>query len=292
MKTRFRCRPNRGGSRPIALAILAGLAASATLLAQPAPPAPPAPPATIQIFGSGTYLGVGVADIDSERARELKLKEERGVEITWVEQDSPAEKAGIQKGDVVLDYNGTRVEGIEQFVRLVKETPAGRTARITVSRGGSTQTLTATIATRQGKASARVFRGFDIPSVDVWIPDIPRAFTSWRSSMLGIEAEGVDGQRAEFFGVKEGVLVRSVAKGTPAEKAGLKAGDVVTKVDSKEVSTPRELSSALRAARSRQTLPLTVMRDKRETTVNVTLEERSGAGAPSRRVTRQEFEEF
>src|SRR5215470_668650 len=85
--------------------------------------------------GSTSYLGIGVVDIDTERAKTLNLKEERGVEIKSVTPDSPALKAGLKEGDVVLDFNGQRVEGTEQFQRLVREVPAGRQVRITVWRG-------------------------------------------------------------------------------------------------------------------------------------------------------------
>jgi serine protease Do len=133
-----------------------------------------------------------------------------------------------------------------------------------------------------------MFPNLEPPNVNVWIPDIPRAFTSWRSSMLGIEAETLDGQLAQYFGVKEGVLVRSVGKDSAAEKAGLKAGDVIVKVEGTEVSSPRELSSQMRAHRNRQTLPLTVMRERRETTVTVSLDS-DRSDTPSRRTTvRQE----
>ena len=89
----------------------------------------------------------------------------------------------------------------------------------------------------------------DIPRIeipDIRIPDVPRPVVSWRSSILGIEGESLDSQLADFFGVKEGVLVRSVVKGSAAEKAGLKAGDVIVRVDDTKVATPREVSSAVR----------------------------------------------
>ena len=92
-------------------------------------------------FVGGTYLGVNLAEIDANRAKELKLKEDYGVEITRVEENSPAEKAGVKPGDVVLEYNGQRVEGMEQFGRMVRETPPGREVKLTVSRNGATQTL-------------------------------------------------------------------------------------------------------------------------------------------------------
>jgi serine protease Do len=283
-----RTRLNRGGAA-VAVLALAGFGAAVPVFGQ----------ASTQqqlkmVLGGSTYLGVGVADIVSaERAKELNLKEARGVEITWVGEDTPAERAGVRKGDVVLEYNGTPVDGIEQFIRLVRETPAGRTVRIAVSRNGATQTLTATIETRKGKVISRdMFQGLEPPNMNVWIPDIPRAFTSWRSSMLGIEAETLDGQLAQYFGVKEGVLVRSVGKDTPAEKAGLKAGDVIIKADGEDISSPRELSSQVRSQRTKQTLPLTIMRERRESSVTVTLDQdRSRMETPSRRTTvrREEF---
>jgi S1-C subfamily serine protease len=232
----------------------------------------------------GSYLGVHASDIDGDRMRELKLKEERGVEIMSVEADSPAEKAGLQKGDVVLEYNGQRVEGTEQFVRMVRETPPGRTARLGVSRNGTMQTLTATIGRRKAKAPAQlseqISRLREMPQV--WIPDIPRAFTSWKSSMLGIEAESLSGQLAQYFGVTSGVLVRSVAEGSAAAKAGLKAGDVIVKVAGENTDSPRDISSAIRSQRPQRTFPLTAVRERKEISLSVTLDDEQG------RVTRRE----
>ena len=247
------------------IGLLAGLPATAQT---------PRTPIMIGLRG-GSYLGVNVKEIDTERARELKLRDEQGVEITSVEPDSPASKAGLAVGDVVQEYNGQRVEGLEQFIRLVRETPGGRQVKMAVSRGGASQTLTATLGTRK-----TAFRGSEddiriaIPRFEVPVlPDVPKAFMSWRSSMLGVEAESLEGQFAEYFGVKDGVLVRSVMKGSAAEKAGLKAGDVITKVDDTRVATPREVTSAVRSAKSKKTFPVTLMREKREQILSVTMDD-------------------
>lgn len=263
------------------------------ILAAQAPPEAPAPPEPVKVFAisGGTFLGVGVREVDAERSKALKLKEEYGVEVTIVETDSPAAKAGLKVNDVVLEYNGQRVEGTHQFVRFVRETPAGRTVKLLVSRGGATQTISATLATRKGRSFAygapmERFK-VEIPHID--IPDIPRAMMSWRSATLGVEAESLgDSQLAAYFGVKEGVLVRSVLKGTPAEKAGIKAGDVLLKVDDSKVSSPRDVTSAMRAshAASKKTIPVVVMRDKRETSLSVTLEDDKSEGAPTPRSQR------
>jgi serine protease Do len=256
---------------------------------QPAPPAPPAPPAArartaVRVARGVSYLGVGVAEITAERAKALNLKEEYGVEVTSVEKDSPAEKAGIKAGDVVLEYQGQRVEGTEQFIRLVHETPVGRPAKLVISRGGASQTLTATIASRR---SLEVFGPeggnfrFQMPQIPrIEIPDIPHANMSWRSSMLGVEVESVSSQLAEYFGVKQGVLVRSVIKDSAAEKAGLKAGDVILKVGDKKVATPSEVSAAVRSSTSK-TIPLTIMRNHQEMSLTATLEQApSGTRTP------------
>jgi serine protease Do len=237
------------------------------------------------VAGSGSYLGVGVADINAERVKALKLKEERGVEVTRVEDNSPASKAGLKVGDVVLDYNGQRVEGTAQFQRMVRETPADRQVRLLISRDGATQTVTAAVGQRkaiglQADVQAQVeqlqrayeARKQDLSQLRLQIPDTPRALMSWNSGALGVEAEAVSDQLAGYFGVKEGVLVRSVAKSSAAEKAGIKAGDVITKVGDTKVTTPSEVTKAIRDLGDKKTFPVTVVRDRKETSLSVTLE--------------------
>jgi len=253
-------------------------------------------PVVVWAMSGGSFLGVHATDVDAARAHDLKLKEERGVEITSVESGSPAERSGIQKNDVVLEFNGQRVEGTEQFVRLVRETPPGRQVKIGVWRGGAAQTVTATIGRRKAKTSKELLESLtgarEMPQLpQVWIPDIPRAFTTWKSSMLGVEAEGVEGQLASYFGVEEGVLVRSVAEGSAAGKAGVKAGDVIVKVDGKPVNSPRAVSMEVRALRPRRTFPLGIVREKREISVSVTLEEESENERKERRMTQREDED-
>jgi serine protease Do len=233
---------------------------------------------------SSTYVGVFLAEIDGERAKALKLRDEHGVEVTKVEEDSPAAKAGLKVGDVLLDYNGQRVEGIEQFRRFVRETPAGRDVKIGVSRDGNPQSMVVKIAARKMMASAiepmimTAPRAAELPEIRM-----PRGgMVFWSSSALGVEAEGLEGQLAQFFGVKEGVLVRSVSKGSAAEKAGLKAGDVIVKVDETSVSSPSELTRAVRSARSgtKKSFSVVVMREKKETSVTVPIDDEDRSEMP------------
>jgi serine protease Do len=234
-------------------------------------------------FSGGTYLGVSLAEIDANRAKELKLREDYGVEITRVEEGSPAEKAGVKPGDVVLEYNGQRVEGMEQFGRMVRETPPGREVKLTISRDGAPQTLTAMLTSRKVRGFSGSFpEGFVMPEIS--IPDIPQIYTTLRTARLGVEAESVGSQLAEYFGVKDGVLVRSVLDGTAAQKAGIKAGDVITRVDGTAVTSPSELSSAVRSASSKKTYSVELVRDRKPQTVSVTVEEGTDRSPRSRPV--------
>ena len=247
----------------------------------PEPPQPPSPPQAgdfnTNLFAGGTYLGVNLAEIDPNRAKELKLKEDYGVEITRVEGNSPAEKAGLKAGDVVLEYNGERVEGMEQFGRLVRETPPGREVKLTISRDGKTEKLAATVESRRSRFSMN-FPNVRVPQF--YMPDIPQIYTATRSARLGVEAEALGDQLAAYFGVKQGVLVRAVLDNTPAQKAGIKAGDVITKVDGAPVTAPGELSNAVRQASAKRTYSIEVMRDRKPVAVTVTVEDRSQGIVP------------
>ncbi len=223
---------------------------------------------------SRSYLGVHVAEVESARAKELKLKEERGVEIKKVEPDSPAEKAGLKESDVVLEYNGQRVEGTESFIRMVRETPVGRPAKILVSRDGNPQTLNATLGQRKTSTYTYTIPEIRMPPISI---DVPRPVIVTRTTRVGLETEALGGQLADFFGVKDGVLVRSVEKDSPAEKAGLKAGDIITKIDDEKVSRASDVSRALRTSADKKTAAVHVVRSKKEMTLNLELPDRAGS---------------
>ncbi len=266
------------------------MAQQATTSQSTSPPA--TPKAKIMLATSGSYLGVNVQEIDSDRAKALKLREEAGVEITSVKADSPAEKAGLKSGDAILQYNGQRVEGMEQFSRLVRETPAGREVKLEIWRNGTPQSLSVKLMAHPSMnmfssnfpaaAAPRAF-AFAAP-----MPDLPRSFMSWQSSMLGVEAESLDGQLAQYFGVKEGVLVRSVTTGSAAEKGGLKAGDVIIRVDDSKVSSPADVSNRIRSMQGKQ-VPIVVMRDRKEVTLTVTIDENHHAEWWQQDLSGQEF---
>ncbi|MGE5326672.1 MAG: PDZ domain-containing protein [Deltaproteobacteria bacterium] len=231
----------------------------------------------------GAWLGVSVADVTSEKAKELKLPGEYGAVVEEVNEDSPAARAGIKKGDVILQFAGEKVRSVAELRRLVRETPAGRTVAIEINRNGSTQNLSAKIAeTPEPKMFSHSeglegtepqFRVFKMPNVHIPSFDFNMMFTG--TPRLGISGEELTSQLAGYFGVwgGKGVLVREVKDGTPAQKAGLKAGDVITKVNDKAVASIEELRGALASdSKEKYSVTLTIVRDRKEQAVKVELE--------------------
>ena len=97
------------------------------------------------VMGGGSHLGVRLEDVGREDVARLKLSEERGALVKSVEGGSPADKAGMKAGDVIVRYHGESVMGASQLARLVRETPPGRTVPIEVVRDGAAQKVTATL---------------------------------------------------------------------------------------------------------------------------------------------------
>ncbi|MEI9971610.1 MAG: PDZ domain-containing protein [Ignavibacteriota bacterium] len=265
------------------------LAASLSAFGQTPAPSTRARSANNVTVGETPYLGVGGVDITADRARSLKLKEERGVEVTSVDAEGSAAKAGVKEGDVVLEFNGQKLEGWEHLKRLVRETPIHREVKILVWRNGGLQTLSTSIGARRetqidvgswgGQPPSSWVQPLPptVPMPPAAMPsmpgfDLPAFRTLMGTSSLGIvgEALGQESQLAEFFGVKEGVLVRQVNPDSAAAKAGMKAGDVITRVEDTAISTPQQIGGTLRQVRGKTSVSITVVRSRREMTLTVT----------------------
>ena len=234
--------------------------------------------------GTGAYLGVDISDITSDRLGALKLKEEQGVEITMVDQDAPAGKAGIKEHDVILTMNGTAIESGAQLRRMIHEMPAGRMVIFGISRDGQPMTIKVQLADRK-KTFVYVPKDkdfhFEIPPIPN-LPDfdMPTSVVVVHSSARsGLMVENITAQLGEFFGVKNGngVLVRSVEKGSRAEKAGFRAGDVIVRVNDQPVHDTSDFSHALRS-RNAGAVTVNVIRDKKEQNLSLPLPERKESG--------------
>lgn len=265
----------------------------------------------VVIFRSGgSWLGVQIADVDMDRGKELGLRDVHGAEVQSVVPGSPAEEAGIKEGDIITEYQGSRIEGVAQLTRLVRETPSGRTAHLEVWRNGASKDLSVQMKEREHDGDDD-----DLPgNVQVWTdgdgdgdghgfyfhtpappepPDVDLRYLDGLGDKLamlgvpggrprlGITVDSVGKQLADYFGVKQGggALVTSVGKGSPGESAGLKAGDVIVKVDDESVQDAGDLHMAMRQRRGKA-LTLTVVRERRETTLKVPEPPASDTPAP------------
>ncbi len=228
----------------------------------------------IPLFESGqSYLGVRIRDITASEVGNLQLPGESGVFIVRVEEDSPAAQADLQEGDVILEFGTFAVFSVRQFQRLVSETPLGRQVELVIMRQG--QRISKTVPLEEHKFSGHFdFRigGIELPPLrwpergGRWFqrePDRPR---------LGIQGETLTEQLGEVLGVPErkGVLLMEVVKDSPAQKAGLKAGDVINSVDGHPVQSVTDVTSNLKSG----PVELEIIRDKQKQNITVELETR------------------
>jgi len=235
--------------------------------------------------GPNSYLGVDIADITSDRMNALKLKEEKGVEVTMVDQDAPAGKAGIKEHDVIVSMNGTAVESGAQLRRMIHETPPGRVVTFGLSRDGQPLTVKVQLADKHKEFAFVPPRAgeFHVQVPDIHVPDVDipamHMIMVTSSARSGLTVENITPQLGEFFGVKNGngVLVRAVEKGSRAEKAGFRAGDVIVRINSQQVHDTSDFSHGVRD-RNGNSVNVGVMRDKKEQNLTLTLPSQKDSG--------------
>src|SRR5437667_1632195 len=233
-------------------------------------------------FGATSYLGVDITDVSADRLSALKLKEERGVEVTMVDQDAPAGKAGLREHDVILTMNGTNIESGAQLRRMIHETPPGRVVNFGISRDGQPLTIKVQLSDKRkafAKNSGKEFK-FEVPALPPVPPmpefDMPMSVVVVHSSMRsGLVVENLSPQLGEFFGAKngKGVLVRSVDKGSRADKAGFRAGDVIVKINGEPIHDSGDFTHAIHG-RKADSVNVGIIRDKKEQTLTLSLPER------------------
>ncbi len=244
-------------------------------------------------FGGGSYLGVDTRDVTADRLADLKLKEEHGVEVTLVDQDAPAGKAGIKEHDVILTLHGNQVESVEQLRRMIREIPPGRIVNLGISRAGQLMTLKTQLADRrQTFALARPGKAltFAMPAIPAvpampafpatpFVPDMdmPVSIVVVHSSARsGLMVENLTPQLGDYFGAKDGkgVLVRSVEKGSRAEQAGFRAGDVIVKVNGESISDSGDFTHAVRG-RKGNSVTVSIIRERKEQNLTLTVPDRN-----------------
>jgi S1-C subfamily serine protease len=259
-------------------------------------------PRTLSLLaGRGAAIGVSIRDV---MPAEAGGQPPAGVLIDEVRPDSPADKAGIKRGDVIVEFDGERVRSARQFSRLVQESTPGRTVTAAILRGDQRSSVQITPNDERrgdvlvsgdfgdymrdlGRDLGRF--GDRLPAFDFNFDfDLP-AFATGRR--LGVSVASLTSQLADHFGARGGVLVTSVTEGSAASRAGLKAGDVITSINGARVESRedllRELRDADRDARDGNPgnpgnvdLNIGIVRDRKESTAKATLESRRPRGRP------------
>lgn len=241
------------------------------------------------------YLGVDVRDVSPDRLAALKMTERHGAEVVGVDHDAPACKAGIQLHDVILQMNGQAIEGETQLRHMLRETPAGRQVTFVISREGQQKTIQTQLADRdevEREAWDNHYTVPEPPSMEASRASAPRGGNSFlssskarvlkdthallgtsmlvSSSYTGAKLEVMGPQLAEFFGAQgtAGLLVRSVEPHSPAADAGMKAGDVVVKVNSVDISSGSDWSKTIHDNRGKS-VNVVVLRDKKSQSITL-----------------------
>jgi S1-C subfamily serine protease len=237
-----------------------------------------------------SMIGVRLSDVTVDQVKTYKLSKAEGAVVESVTAKSPAATAGIREQDVILEFDGEHVRSAGHLTRLVTETPAGRDVALVVMRDGRRTNLHLT--TEAGAANAWFDPTFVAQEAEraarEMSRNLPEMIDGMRPGMagrgrLGVSVQEITPELAEYFGVKSGVLVASVSADSPAAKAGLKAGDVITAVNGKSVSSPREVVQALPAGEGSREVDLTFVRDKQSRSVKATLVDPASRIRPARR---------
>jgi serine protease Do len=229
-------------------------------------------------FTSQGYLGVNFKEIDADRATALKLKDTHGAEVITVDHDAPASKSGLKIHDVILQLDGQSFDTVDQLSRRLHDMPAGRTVSLLISRDGNQLYVTAQLCDGSVLGQQAWSQHYIVPKpapaargVESFLGNPAPATAAFLDSMIpkglyiGADVNPVRTQLADYFGVRSGtgLLVESVDFQSPAARAGLKAGDVVTKVDSQQMTSRNDWAKALRRRRGKF-VQVTVMRNKQE----------------------------
>jgi len=221
------------------------------------------------------WLGVMTQTVDDDIADAFDIEVDHGAIINEVIDDSPAEKANLKEGDVITSFNDQKVWDQDDLTDFVEDAEAGSKAALVVVRNGKEITVNVELGER-ARRDGWAFRSQDAPGA-VWFdgPDDMQVFHWGGGGYIGVQLSDLTEQLASYFGVPggEGVLITEVNKDSPAEKAGLMAGDVITGINDEEVSNYGDVKEIVSESDEGDKLKITIVRNKKEQSIEVTVAE-------------------
>ena len=215
--------------------------------------------------GNG-WLGLYTQTVDKDLKEAFKLDSDHGVVINRVMPNSPADKAGLKPGDILLSLEGTNLTTSEQLAELVSDHNSGDRVKMEVLHNGKPETMFVELGERQDNSS-RAFMDqlSQLPPPKVFSKSYRRfSQTDVAGTYIGVNLESINSQLGEYFGVNDGkgALVTEVLEDSPAAKAGLKAGDVIVVINGKDISDPSDIQDAVREAKKGEKLEISFLRNK------------------------------
>lgn len=221
---------------------------------------------------ASTWLGIYMQDIDEDMAEAFDLETDKGVIVDDVIDDSPADDAGLRSNDVIISFGGNEIADIDDLNSKMRDYSPGDEVEVKVLRRGKERSYTVELGRERDRNRSYSFqfddRKWNIPGL--------QGFSNWtddRGGYLGVITMELSDQLMDYFDTRFGVLVTEVEEDSPAEEAGLKAGDVILNVDRERVDSPGDLQEVIRDHEEGDKIEIVVVRKGEEMTISATLDE-------------------
>ena len=229
------------------------------------------------------WLGVSIQTVNEDLKDDWDLQKDQGVLVMHVIENGPADEAGIKRGDVIIEYEGRKVKYADELREYVLKTPPGETAKIKVDRDGKSKNFDVEIERRRSNMAARNWCTYDRM--------FGFTFDRDEGGFLGVDMYDMTDGLREYFKLKddEGVLVVNVVEDSPAEKAGFKSGDVITKVGKRSIEDSADLRKAISRSEPDEEVKIEYVRNKKRSSLNVKIGDREDFEDDDIRIFRSRF---